>query len=272
MSIGTDLPICQLIRHLIRVDFPWIATAPTRPRLRPHSDNLFFAGMAAVALIVVLMGFARTYFLAGLFRAPLPNLLVHIHAVAFTLWIILFITQVSLVTARRVDRHRRLGLLGFVLALIMIVLGAATASDRLARHVAQPGTDTVEEVRAFYAVPLGDILMFSTFIYFGYRNRFHPGVHKRLMWFATLSLLDAGFDRWPCFDPYSLPVVNLICFTPLLLLVIGYDWWSTGKVQRVTIWSATFLVFVQQIRHPIGYTAAWQSFAARVAMHMSPFS
>ncbi len=249
-----------------------MATATARPRLHPGYDDLFFSGMAAVALTVVLIGFARTYFLAGLFRAPLPNLLVHIHGAAFTLWIILFITQISLVTARRVHLHRRLGLLGFVLALVMIVLGTVTASDRLARHVAQPGTDTVEEVRAFYAVPLGDMLMFSTFVYFGYRNRFQPAAHKRLMWFATLSLLDAGFDRWPVFDPYSLPVVHLICFTPLLLLMIGYDWWSTGKVQRVTIWSTIFMVIVQQIRHPLSHTAAWQSFAAWLAMHMPSFS
>jgi hypothetical protein len=246
-----------------------MANATVRPRLR--SDDLFFSGMAGVALIAVLVGFARTYFLAGLFRAPLPNLLVHIHGAAFTLWIVLFITQISLVTAHRVDLHRRLGLLVFVLAIVMILLGTVTASDRLARHVAQPGTDTVEEVRAFYAVPLGDMLMFSTFVYLGYRNRVQPAVHKRLMWFATLSLLDAGFDRWPVFDPYSLPVVNLICFLPLLLMMIGYDWWSTGKAQRVTIWSTIFLVVAQQVRHPLSHTAAWQSFAAWVAMHMPSF-
>jgi len=228
--------------------------------------------MAAVFLVVIFTGFARTYYLAGVFNAPLPNLLVHIHAVAFTLWIVLFIAQISLVTAGRVDLHRRLGLLGFVLAIVMILLGTVTASDRLARHVAQPGTDTVEEVRAFYAVPLFDMVMFSTFVYFGYRNRVQPAVHKRLMLFATLSLLDAGFDRWPVFDPYSLPIVNLICFTPLLLLMTGYDWWSSGKVQRVTIWSTIFMVVVQQIRHPLGHTAAWQSFAAWVAMHMPSFS
>ncbi len=247
-----------------------MANAAARPRLR--YDHLFFFGMAGVALIAILVGFARTYFLAGLFRAPLPNLLVHIHAVAFTLWIILFITQISLVTARRVDLHRRLGLLGFVLAIVMILLGTVAASDRVARHVAQPGTDTIEEVRAFYAVPLGDMLMFSAFVYFGFRNRFQPAVHKRLMLFATLSLLDAGFDRWPVFDPYSLPVVHLICFTPLLLLMIVYDWWSMGKVQRVTIWSAIFLVVVQQARHPLSHTAAWQRFAGWVAMHMPSFS
>src|SRR6516225_2835911 len=208
-----------------------MATTTTRPRVYLRYDNLFFSGMAAIALITILVGFARTYFLAGLFRAPLPNLLVHMHAVAFTLWIILFITQISLVTARRVDLHRRLGLLGFVLAAVMILLGTLTASDRLARHVAKPGMDTTDEVRAFYSVPLADMLLFSTFVYLGCRNRFQPAGHKRLMLFATLSLLDAGFDRWPVFDPYSLPVVHLICFTPLLLLMIGRSEEHTSELQ-----------------------------------------
>lgn len=249
-----------------------MATATARPRLKLRSDDLFFSGMAAVSLIVVFIGFARSYFLAGMFRAPLPNLLLHIHGAAFTLWIVLFISQISLVALRRVDLHQRLGLLGFGLASLMIVLGVLAAGDQLARHAAHPGTDTVEEVRAFYAVPLADILMFSVFVYLGFRNRAYPGTHKRLMLFATVALLDAGFDRWPVFDPYPLPLVNLICFAPLIFLIIGYDWWSTGKVQRVTLWSMVFLVAVQEGRHLVSHTAAWQSFATWVQTHMPSFS
>src|ERR1700739_1195062 len=122
-----------------------MANATALPRMRPRYAHLFFSAMAGVALLAVLIGFARTYFLAGLFWAPLPNLLVHIHGAAFTLWIILFITQILLVSARRLDLQRRLGLLGFVLAVVMILLGTMTASDLLARHVAQPGTETIEE-------------------------------------------------------------------------------------------------------------------------------
>src|SRR5262249_29964280 len=115
-----------------------------------------------------------------------------------------------------------------------------TASDRLARQSANPSADNIEEVHHLYAVSMVDILMFGTFVYLGYRNRFRPVVHKRLMLFATFSLLDAAFDRWPVFDPYPLPIVTLVCFAPLVLLIIGYDWWSTRRVQRVTLWSALF--------------------------------
>ena len=230
-------------------------------------DNGFFVAMAVVSLVVIFIGFARTYYLAGVFKAPLPNLLVHIHGAVFSLWILLFIAQVSLVAIHRTDLHRRLGMSGFGLACLMVILGVLVATDRLARHAANPGTETVEEVRAFYAIPLADMLMFSMFVYLGFRNRAHPGVHKRLMLFATFALLDAGFDRWSIFDPYPLPVVHAICFLPLLAALMVYDWRTTGKVQRVTLWASGFLVAVQQLRHPLSHTAVWQAFATWAQTH-----
>ena len=234
-------------------------------------DNRFFAGMAVVSLVVIFIGFARTYYLAGIFKAPLPNPLVHIHGAVFSLWILLFIAQISLITVHRVDLHRRLGMSGFGLACLMVILGVLVATDRLARHVANPGTETVEEVRAFYAIPLADMLMFSTFVYLGFRNRTHPAVHKRLMLFAIFALLDAGFDRWSIFDPYPLPVVHAVCFFPLLAVLMVYDMWSTGKLQRVTLWANGFLVAVQQLRHPFSHTAAWQAFATWAQTHAISF-
>jgi hypothetical protein len=57
-------------------------------------------------------------------------------------------------------------------------------------------------VRAFYAIPMSDMLMFAAFVSLGYRHRRDPVAHKRLMLFATFALLDAAFDRWSVFDPY----------------------------------------------------------------------
>src|ERR1700722_2719449 len=61
-----------------------------------HFDNLFFSGMAVLILVSVFVGFARSYYLAGVFTAPLPNLLVHIHGAVFSCWIVLLIVQTSL--------------------------------------------------------------------------------------------------------------------------------------------------------------------------------
>ena len=78
-------------------------------------EDFFFSGMAVLVLVTVFLGFARTYYLAGVFKAdPLPPLL-HVHGAVFSAWIVLLIVQVSLVAADRVDLHRRLGLMGFCL-------------------------------------------------------------------------------------------------------------------------------------------------------------
>ena len=50
----------------------------------------------------VLFGFAKTYFMARMINAPLPNRLIHIHAVAFTLWMVLLVVQEGLVAGRKI--------------------------------------------------------------------------------------------------------------------------------------------------------------------------
>jgi len=47
-------------------------------------------------------------------------------------------------------------------------------------------------------------------------------------------------------------------------LLTGYDLWSTGKIQRATLWASVLLIVIQQVRSPIWRTAAWQSFATHV--------
>jgi len=49
-----------------------------------------------------------------------------------------------------------------------------------------------------------------------------------------------------------------------LLILAAYDLWSTRKVYRATLWAGAFLIFVQQVRIPIGKTAAWHAFASWV--------
>ena len=236
-----------------------------------RSDDVFFFSMAAVAAIAILVGFARTYFLAGMMLAPLPSVLVHVHAVVFLGWIVLFTTQISLVTTQHVNLHQRVGAFGFALAAIMIPLGLLTASARLARQFDHPGQISMADVLDLYAAPIFDMLLFSVFTYFAFRNRTRPTVHKRLILFATFSLLDAGFDRWSVFDPYPLWQVNLICFVPLVLATMAYDRWSTGTIQRVTIWSAAFLLTTQEIRHFISQTEPWAHFARWVGARVPPF-
>lgn len=230
--------------------------------IRPGSryDNRFFSAMALLILATVFVGFARTYFLAGVFRAPLPNVLIHIHGVVFSAWIVFLIAQISLVTAGRVEIHRKLGLWGFGLACLMVVLGALAGTDSLSRGFSPPGSGL--DPKTFYAVPFLGIFIFAVLVFFAYRARFNPAAHKRLIMLATISLLQAPTGR-PPFTAITAARPYLAGFFVwlFLLLLVGYDLWSTHKVDRATLWGGLFVVVAIQLLIPIGMTNAFHGFA-----------
>lgn len=225
-------------------------------------DNIFFSVMAAIVLVLVAIGFARTYFLAGVFRAHLPGLIVHIHGAAFTAWVLLLIAQVSLVSANRVDVHRKIGLAGFGLATLMVVLGFLAATNALTRGVIPPQFPF--DAKTFYAIPLGDIAMFGALILFAYRARTNPAAHKRLILLATIALMDAPTGRPPFTAITGRPHMDSVFIWALVLLMVTYDLWSLHKLHKATLWGGLFLVVGGQLRVPIGMSGAWHSFASWV--------
>ena len=238
-----------------------MATAVFGPR-ESRLNRYFFPGMALLILATVFWGFARTYFLAGVFKAPLPNVLIHLHGAAFTLWILLLVTQTSLVAANRVDVHRKLGLVGFALACLMIILGVLASTDQLRRAFGPGGPAAGIDAKTFYIVPLTDMLIFGTLVFLAFRARSNPPAHKRFLLIATTALLIAAVVRWPIgFIRHNPLWVAVLCTYGFLLLLVAYDLWTTKKVHRVTIWASVFLIVVQQVRVPLGQTAAWHAFA-----------
>jgi hypothetical protein len=241
-----------------------IIAKPARSLPGRRYDHVFFTSMAVVMFLTAFAGFARTYFLAGMFRAPLPSLIIHIHGAAFTTWVLLLVTQTSLVSAGRTDIHRRLGIAGFLLGCLMVVLGLLAATDSLVRAAGPVGRDP----KAFYIVPLTDMVIFSVCLYLAYRNRSNPPAHKRYIYVATTALLIAAIARLPVAFIYRKNPVAALLSNIFLLILVGYDWWSTRTVQRATVWAGAFLIIVQQARLPIGRTAAWHAFATWVQTHV----
>jgi len=222
-------------------------------------DHLFFTSMALVMLVTVFVGFAHTYYLAGLFQAPLPSRIIHIHGAVFSCWILLLVAQTSLVSAGRVDIHRRLGVAGFFLGCLMMVLGVVAATDALAR-----GAPAGRDSQMFYIIGLTDILIFAVPFYFAFRMRLNPPAHKRFIYIATIALLTPAIARLPFAFVYRKSSVVALLAEGFLLVLVGYDLWSTRRIHRATLWAGSLLIIVLQIRFPIGKTAAWHTFAAWV--------
>jgi hypothetical protein len=223
--------------------------------------------MAAFILFSVFLGFAQSYYLQGVlklpewkaFAAPPHPLLVHVHAMIFSSWILLLVAQTSLVAAGRLDLHRRLGAAGFGLACLLVLVGLAVTCEFLSRHHSheEPGL-------RFPFLQVVDLTVFSTLIYFGYRQRFNPAAHKRLMLIGTITLLDAVFVRWPVLVVGNFLVAEMCCYA-LLLLLAGYDLWSMGKVHRATLWASAVLIVSH---HPILSIFAQHLIWHRFAIYM----
>ncbi len=242
-----------------------VAQSPAAARPLPgrRYDHYFFLVMAWLILLTVFIGFAPTYFLAGGFRAHLPSPFIHFHAAAFSSWVLLLVAQTSLVSAHRVDIHRRLGVLGFCLACLMVFLGLLAATNSLQRNSHPPGIDP----KTFYMIPVSDMFNFSILVFFAFRLRKDSPAHKRLILIATVALVTAALVRFHIPFLFLNPLRATFSSYVFLVALAVYDLWSTHKLHAATAFGSVFLVASQMVRMPIAGTAAWQSFASWVQAH-----
>ena len=218
----------------------------------------FYVGMAIAVLITVFLGFSHSYFLKAYYGTPELSLLVHIHGLVFTSWVLLFLAQTSLVATGHTDRHRKLGVAGAVLAALLLIVGTATAILRVkgGRPSPIPGVPPL----SFLAVPLFDMVAFAMLIGAGLVLRNRPETHKRLMTLATIALTSAPIARLSFVRPGGPPA--FFGLTDLFIVaMLVYDFATRGKAHPATIWGGLVIVASQPLRLMISGTPAWLAFA-----------
>lgn len=120
------------------------------------------------------------------------------------------------------------------------------------------------DTKVFYILSLTDIAIFATLLFSAYRARRDPPAHKRFIYVATTALLIAAIARLPFAFSYRRNLVAAALSWIFLLILVGYDVWSTRKPHRATLSASALLVIAQMVRIPVGKTAAWHAFATWV--------
>lgn len=242
-------------------------TTTYRPVNR-RAERIFFGGMAILLCVIVFIGFSPTYFRAGMVRAPLPNRLLHFHGALFTTWMILYVVQSALISARRVAWHRSLGVFAFCLTPVMIVVGTVAALDALRRGVRIGPLDPAVSL----AIPLIGIAPLAVLFYGAWRARRRPDTHKRLILLATIGMVEAAFGRFPWEQMRLSPASGAVTGLGLtILLVIAYDLYSLHRIHRATMWAAPLVFITGAFAVPIGMTPAWHAFAGFLAKYVAPY-
>ncbi len=221
-------------------------------------DRRLYIWAAVFIPLLVLTGFARTYYLKGVFGTPaLPGLLVHLHGLVMTAWVVLFVVQVGLVSARRTKLHQRLGVLGALLAALVVLVGTVTAIAAAARG-SSPGPPPLQ----FLVIPLGDLLVFAilfgTALYF--RRRLQ--IHKRLMLLTALSLLTPAIARIPLhFIETGGPLVFFGLTDVCVLACVAFDTIKQRRLHPAFAWGTLLLIMSQPLRLMLAGTDTWLRFA-----------
>ncbi len=233
-------------------------TEVIRPDQNKRRERLFYTGMVVAIVITVFAGFSRTFYLRPYFQTqPLIPLLV-LHGVVFSSWMVLLITQTTLIATKRTRTHMRLGIAGGVLATLMIVIGTVTALVRA------KGPSPVPDVNqlSFLTIPLGDILVFAILVSAAFYFRRQADVHKRLMLLATIGILPAAVARWPfAFIQQHGPLAFFGLSDLFIVPCLIYDLLTRGRPHRATVLGGALIVISHPLRLVIGSTHAWLAFA-----------
>jgi hypothetical protein len=229
-------------------------------RYRAREEHAFYLAMSGVFLLLVLVGFCPSYYFRGRVppHGPLVPMtpLVHLHALLFSSWVVLYAVQTALVARRRITVHRLLGVLGVLLASAMVVVGTLTALHQAARGSGPPSVPPL----VWLAVPLLDIPVFAVLAGWAVLSRRTPQVHKRLMLITMVALMSPPVARIPV--PAFLPelVVNVVLPDLGLVALAAWDVRSRGALHPVTLLAGSVLVAGQVLRVPLSGTEPWLHF------------
>ncbi len=223
-------------------------SAAAQPADRRLDDRLFVV-MSGLALLVVLAGFARSYFLRSLVGAPPLAVLLQVHGAVMTLWFALFVVQAALVRARRVELHRRVGVATAVVAAALVPIGLLTAAS-FVRRVSPEAVQAAEAavIVTYDAIVLG---VFVALVSLALQWRRRPDLHKRLMTLASLSLLGPPLARIVP-DATALDISNLLVLVPIVI-----DTWHRRRLHPAFGWGGAIVLVSSRAAIAIGANAAW---------------
>ena len=213
----------------------------------------FYLVWAWLLLLIAVTGFGPSFtarywsgatdYATGARTLP-PHLV--LHGCVLLGWFTWLALQTTLVAVRRVGWHRRLGVVGVLLAIAVVgtsipaltaFLPRMTSGLTLMHATPEQAAQAMPRVASVVVPGSVGLLLFSVLVAAGVRWRRIPDVHRRLMLFASLAIIG------PALSPVRLLGSLLAPFpAPLLLLAfiaacIANDLITLKQLHRATRWS-----------------------------------
>jgi hypothetical protein len=240
---------------------PVIGTEPLITGMKRY----FFVGMAALAILTVFAGFAPSFYLRSSFHPDHElSVLLHIHGLVFSAWIILFLVQALLIAKGSRRLHQRLGWFTVCIAAAMLLLVAGATVEQMRRGL------PLEDAATDLSLNLLGSIMFGVPLGFAVYNRKRPDWHKRLMLCATLGLLGAPLLRLILLTTNLDQTAGdwaLVLTDSFLLPCFAYDLFTRGSIHRAYVYVLALFIVSQIVMMSLPAWGPWLNFA-RAVQHL----
>ncbi|HEX5460194.1 MAG TPA: hypothetical protein VFX20_09500 [Steroidobacteraceae bacterium] len=221
------------------------------------NEHTYFLSAALVTAVIIFAGFARSYYLRVWFDTHALPALVHVHGVVMTAWIALFFIQALLIARHRTALHRRLGVLGTLLAALIVVIGMITLLEAATREVhADPQSPQATFFLMLLCFDTVNLLVFTTLITGAILLRKQGDWHKRLMLLATASLLGPALARLPLAF-FNDNIHALFALDTCILLCAIVDSARYRRLHPVFAWGVPFVLGTLHVAYAVAVTPAW---------------
>lgn len=214
--------------------------------------------MAIVALLAVLIGFAKTFIIpvaTNNFTAPL---LIHLHGAFAFAWILFFLTQTGLIHFYKYKIHRTLGVFGVLIAagvtLTMVPAGFFVVQRDLNQGVGESSFSSIIGV-------ITSGIMFFCLVLAGVLKRNVPEAHKRLMLLATIVVLWPAWFRFRHYFP-TVPRPDfwfaLVLADSLIIISWIWDKCKNGIIHPVLKYMGLFIILEQSFEVIVYDSSLWR--------------
>lgn len=202
--------------------------------------HYFYLFMSLLIGAVVVCGFGPTVD-QRLFHPSHPKpLLLSIHAIVFSSWVVFYIAQSALVRTHQVRIHRVLGWFGVALGVTIPIIGTFTAVTMRRFDLLDPDL----ALRApLLRTALLDLTSFGIPFALAIYWRTKPEFHRRFMLIASCALTAAAFVRFPAvFHPWPWYYVGVDL---MILLGVLRDLIVTRRIHPVYLCVLPALILAQ---------------------------
>jgi hypothetical protein len=223
-------------------------------------ERRFFLGMAVAIAAIVLAGFGG-YILVGLSSFDAPWW-VHLHAVTYMGWIVLYLNQNWLIVSGETARHRQMGRIMAGWAVAMVVIGTALLFASVA---AQRSPPPIFSAAMLFVMDEINVLLFAGLVAAGLALRRRSDWHRRLMLSATVCIIAPALGRLTVLT-IGFSWAAIIVAQIALLGVAGlFDLRTRGRIHPALLWGAGSIAAMGLMVPPLAELPAAISFAKSVA-------